>query len=85
VAELRKKSVRFTSSAVERKDEFFTVCFHESTLRQLLFLKKNLQWRTSGPRTTEDEAAGRAKRLAKEREARHELWPVCSPKTKVNK
>lgn len=44
--ELESKSKRFTSKAVETKDEFFTLCFHEETLRQLLFLKKNLAWRT---------------------------------------
>jgi hypothetical protein len=26
-------------------DEFFTLCFHEKTLRELLFLKKRLDWR----------------------------------------
>jgi hypothetical protein len=33
------------SKAFETKDEFFTLCFHEKTLRQLLFLKKKLDWR----------------------------------------
>jgi hypothetical protein len=47
LAELRIKSERFSSKAAEVSDEFFTVCFHEETLRQLLFLKKKLEWRTS--------------------------------------
>jgi len=47
LAELEKKSTRFTSKAVEVTDEFFTLCFHEETLRQILFLKKKLEWRTS--------------------------------------
>lgn len=47
LAELEKKSVRFKSKAPETKDEFFTCCFHEETLRQILFLIKNLEWRTS--------------------------------------
>jgi hypothetical protein len=41
------KSRRFTSKAPEVTDEFFTLCFHEETLRQLLFLMKKLEWRTS--------------------------------------
>ncbi len=42
---LERGSRRFTSKAPEVSDEFFTLCFHESTLRQLLFLKKKLDWR----------------------------------------
>ena len=38
---------RFRSRAPEVSDEFFTLCFHEKTLRQLLFLKKKLGWRTA--------------------------------------
>ena len=38
---------RFTSRAQEVTDEFFTLCFHEVTLRQLLFLTKKLDWRAS--------------------------------------
>ncbi|MGA7239413.1 MAG: DNA methyltransferase [Bryobacteraceae bacterium] len=45
LAELEKKCVRFTSRAPEMKDEFFNLCFHAETLRQLLFLKKKLRWR----------------------------------------
>jgi hypothetical protein len=43
--DLEKPSHRFSSRAPETKDEFFTTCFHEDTLRQLLFLKKKLDWR----------------------------------------
>ena len=43
---LDRKSSRFSGSkAPEMQDEFFTLCFHESTLRQLLFLRKKLDWR----------------------------------------
>jgi hypothetical protein len=42
---LEKGSRRFTSRAPEVSDEFFTLCFHEETLRQLLFLMKKLEWR----------------------------------------
>lgn len=35
----------FKTKASEVTDEFFTTCFHETTLRQLLFLKKKLDWR----------------------------------------
>jgi hypothetical protein len=42
---LGRKAVRFTSKAPEIADEFFSLCFHEATLRQLLFLKKALRWR----------------------------------------
>ena len=45
LATLQKGAQRFSSKAKETKDEFFTLCFHEETLRQLLFLKKHLQWR----------------------------------------
>ncbi len=37
----------FTSKSPEVSDEFFTLCFHKKTLRQLLFLKKKLDWRTA--------------------------------------
>jgi DNA modification methylase len=47
IEELRTKSARFASKAAETGDEFFTACFHEDTLRQLLFLKEGLEWRTS--------------------------------------
>lgn len=42
---LEKRFDRFTSSAAETRDEFFTLCFHEKTLQQLLFLRKRLRWR----------------------------------------
>jgi hypothetical protein len=42
---LEKGSHRFTSKAPEASDEFFTLCFHQETLRQLLFLMKKLSWR----------------------------------------
>ena len=45
VTALQKDAQRFSSKAEETKDEFFTLCFHEETLRQLLFLKKRLDWR----------------------------------------
>jgi hypothetical protein len=47
LADLERKCRRFTSKAPEVRDEFFTMCFHEETLRQLLFLMKNLDWRVS--------------------------------------
>lgn len=47
LAELDRKSRRFTSKTAEDTDEFFTLCFHKDTLRQLLFLKEKLEWRTS--------------------------------------
>jgi hypothetical protein len=46
---LERASKRFTSKAPEISNEFFTLCFHEETLRQILFLKKKLDWR--GDRT----------------------------------
>lgn len=42
---LEKASRPFTSNAPEVTDDFFTLCFHENTLRQLLFLTKKLDWR----------------------------------------
>ena len=47
LAELEKKSTRFSSNAAEVTDEFFTLCFHNETLQQLLFLKNKLEWRAS--------------------------------------
>lgn len=47
IDELEQKAHRFTSNVPEVTDEFFTLCFHETTLRQLLFLMKKLEWRTS--------------------------------------
>lgn len=45
LAALEKTSRKFAPRAPELKDEFFKLCFHEETLRQLLFLKKELDWR----------------------------------------
>jgi hypothetical protein len=42
---LEKASHGFKTEASEVTDEFFTLCFHEATLQQLLFLKKKLDWR----------------------------------------
>ena len=43
--DLEEKSARFSTRAAETKDEFFTLCFSEATLQQLLFLKRDLNWR----------------------------------------
>ena len=42
---LERKCRTFTDKAPEVADEFFALCFHEETLRQLLFLRKTLRWR----------------------------------------
>lgn len=42
---LERASGRFKTKAAELDSEFFRLCFHETTLRQLLFLKKKLDWR----------------------------------------
>jgi hypothetical protein len=44
---LESLSCRFKPNAPEVTDEFFTLCFHEKTLRQILFLKHALDWRGS--------------------------------------
>jgi len=44
---LERACRRFTSKAPESRDEFFTLCFHANTLRQLLFLRKQLDWRNN--------------------------------------
>ncbi len=47
-ARITKLQSRFRNSkprGAELTDEFFTLCFHDETLRQLLFLKKALKWR----------------------------------------
>lgn len=44
---LEQQCRNFTSKATEVNDEFFTLCFHDKTLRQLLFLKKKLHWRNN--------------------------------------
>lgn len=45
LALLEKKCEGFVSKQPEVNDEFFTLCFHETTLQQLLFLRKRLDWR----------------------------------------
>jgi hypothetical protein len=42
---LEAQDARPARRSKEQKDDFFTLCFHEETLRQLLFLKKQLDWR----------------------------------------
>jgi hypothetical protein len=42
---LERGARRFISKAPEISDEFFNLCFHRETLRQLLFLRKKLDWR----------------------------------------
>lgn len=42
---LAKKGNGFTGRSPEMQGEFFRLCFHEETLRQILFLKKALKWR----------------------------------------
>jgi hypothetical protein len=42
---LKRQFANFTSEDAETRDEFFTLCFHETTLQQLLFLRKRLRWR----------------------------------------
>ena len=45
--DLEKACSRFKSTGPETSDEFFNLCFHEETLRQLLFLMKKLDWRVN--------------------------------------
>jgi len=45
VAVLERKCEGYASRQPEIRDEFFTLCFHETTLQQLLFLKQKLDWR----------------------------------------
>ena len=45
LVDLEAKSLRYTPKAPEMQEEFFTLCFQENTLRQLLFLKGKLDWR----------------------------------------
>ena len=45
IAVLEHAYRRFKPKAPELEDEFFTLCFHEKTLRQLLFVKARLDWR----------------------------------------
>jgi hypothetical protein len=43
---LEKQFERFESSTAETRDEFFTLCFHQATLQQVLFLRTRLKWRS---------------------------------------
>src|SRR5580658_1314645 len=45
IAVLEKKYAGYTCIVKEREDEFFTLCFHADTLRQIAFLRKKLDWR----------------------------------------
>jgi hypothetical protein len=45
LVELESQSGCFLPDTPEVDDEFFTLCFQEETLRQLLFLKRTLNWR----------------------------------------
>jgi len=47
LALFEEKCEGFASKQPEVSDEFFTLCFHEATLQQLLFLKKKLDWRNN--------------------------------------
>jgi hypothetical protein len=47
IADLEHECHFFTSNAPEVTAEFFTLCFHERTLQQLLFLMEKLNWRKS--------------------------------------
>ena len=47
IAALERASKRFHTRSPEIKDEFFNLCFHEETLRQLLFLRRTLDWRSN--------------------------------------
>jgi hypothetical protein len=47
LALLEEKCEGFASKQPEVSDEFFTLCFHEATLQQVLFLKKKLDWRNN--------------------------------------
>ncbi|MGA3334223.1 MAG: DNA methyltransferase [Terracidiphilus sp.] len=47
LSELEAKARRFAPKTPQTKDKFFTLCFQEKTLRQLLFLRRTLEWRKS--------------------------------------
>jgi DNA methylase len=49
LTELEKNCKGFGLGGPEAKDEFFRLCFHKATLRQVLFLRERLDWR--GDRT----------------------------------
>jgi hypothetical protein len=43
---LESRANAFTARAHEASDEFFALCFHGTTLQQLLFLRSRLKWRS---------------------------------------
>lgn len=45
IAALENKYSDYTLKASEYDNEFFALCFHKDTLRQILFLRKKLAWR----------------------------------------
>jgi hypothetical protein len=49
VAALEQKYTGYVCNAKECNDEFFTLCFHENTLRQIAFLRNRIDWRDNQP------------------------------------
>lgn len=49
IAALEEKYAGYARNVKEHDDEFFTLCFHEDTLRQIVFLKEELDWRENQP------------------------------------
>lgn len=49
ITTLEKKYVAYARRGPEFDDEFFTLCFHNNTLGQILFLKSALDWRKDLP------------------------------------
>jgi hypothetical protein len=49
IAALEQKYAGYSHNVKERDDEFFALCFHEDTLRQIVFLRKKLEWRENQP------------------------------------
>lgn len=46
IATLERNFTRSATTAKELKDEFFRLCFHKDTLRQIIYLMKKLEWRS---------------------------------------
>lgn len=46
ISMLDQRSRSASLTGPEGEDEFFRLCFHEDTLRQILFLRRALNWRT---------------------------------------
>jgi uncharacterized protein (UPF0335 family) len=46
IGTLESEFAGYVSNAKELNDEFFTLCFHKDTLRQVVYLRKKLDWRT---------------------------------------